>query len=93
MLQVQMEKENSHSGVDDPFKIFFSLFRCAVTSLNSSEKLWVPINAFAIALRRFFTLHVLDLRFRVCRYFLVSSLDGLGDIVPQFLRFTLALLV
>lgn len=64
-----------------------------MATLDSSEKLRMPIDAFAVAHRRLFTLHVLDFRFRVCRYLLISSLDSLGHIVPQLLGLSLALLV
>jgi hypothetical protein len=51
----------------------------------------MPIYAIAVALRRFLSLHVLNLCFCVGCHILISAFDGFGDIIPQLLRLAISL--
>jgi hypothetical protein len=86
-------KAHSQLSVDDPFQILLAFIKSTGTCMHSSEQLWVPVYTLTVAFCRLFTLSFLDLGLCVGGYILVLSLHSFSHIVPQFLRFSLVLLL
>jgi hypothetical protein len=71
-----------HFGVDLPLEVFLTLIRSTRSSLYSTEKLRAPIDAFAVTLCCFCSLHLFNLCLRVGCHVLISRFDCFGDVVP-----------
>lgn len=64
-----------HICVEDPVKIFFSLFRTSRPAAHPPKIPWLPINAVFLPSRCFVSLHILDLSFLVGGKFVISIFD------------------
>lgn len=71
-----------HFCIDDPIKVFFSLFTCTRASLNAAEELRVPIDTIAVPFGCFFSLPIFNPCFVVGSCLLVFLLYCLSHDVP-----------
>lgn len=62
-----------------------------MTTLYTSEKLWMPVYTLAVSFRSFLPLHVFNLCLSIGCYILVPPFYSLAHIVPELLRFAVVL--
>jgi hypothetical protein len=88
-----LQRQNSHGSIDNPVEVLLSIhisWTLTCTSSCSAEELGLPLGVLS-TLCSFCTLAVFDEGLFVCGSLLVGNLDGLGDLVPQFLRLAVSL--